>query len=321
MKPKFNPGAKVFAKVRGYPPWPARIEGCADETPKKEKYHVYFYGTGETAVVKIQDVFDFVENRNKMGKLKKLKNFTEAMQQVESELSPEQKAAIKALDSEQTASPSVKDTEKGSKEVDTPKEKETRVETTESTPAPNRRTSTASKSAKSTPAASVKPAPKDNKRKLELDSSPDDSAPTPKKLNTSATPTSTTSEKKEDRPQSKPAEPQSRSGRKIKPKKFNDFEDDGKEEQKEESSPVKEEEKKPKDAPKRPMPRPKSLKGADDNADSGAGDWYLLARCPTKNQDPIKIPIKLNRPDFEDKKPRSITQSQWEIWFLKRHDP
>ncbi|KAF6208655.1 hypothetical protein GE061_017113 [Apolygus lucorum] len=308
MKPKFSPGAKVFAKVRGYPPWPARIEGCADETPKKEKYHVYFYGTGETAVVKIQDVFDFVENRNKMGKLKKLKNFTEAMQQVESELSPEQKAALKALDSEQSASPSVKDTEKSFKEVDTPKEKEVKDE---STPAPSRRTSTTTKSAKSTPAASVKPPSKDNKRKLELDSSPDDSAPTPKKSNISATPTSTTSEKKDEKPQTKTAEPQSRSGRKIKPKKFNDFEEDTKEELKDESS-AKEDEKKTKDAPKRPTPRPKSLKGADDNADSGTGDWYLLARGPTSNQEPIKIPIKLNRPNFEDKKLRSMTQSQWE---------
>ncbi|XP_054258725.1 PC4 and SFRS1-interacting protein-like [Macrosteles quadrilineatus] len=84
--PKFKPGDKIFAKVRGYPPWPARVEGVADETPNKMKYHIYFYGTGETAVCKQEELFPYVENRAKFGKPMKKKGFNEAIMQMDSEL-------------------------------------------------------------------------------------------------------------------------------------------------------------------------------------------------------------------------------------------
>lgn len=84
--PKFGPGNKIFAKVRGYPPWPARVEGVADETPNKMKYHVYFYGTGETAVCKQEELFPYVENREKYGKPMKKKGFNEALAQIDSEI-------------------------------------------------------------------------------------------------------------------------------------------------------------------------------------------------------------------------------------------
>ncbi|KAF5275076.1 hypothetical protein FQA39_LY07013 [Lamprigera yunnana] len=42
-KDSFNVGDKVFAKVKGYPAWPAVI--IEDHNPK---YNVKFYGTGET---------------------------------------------------------------------------------------------------------------------------------------------------------------------------------------------------------------------------------------------------------------------------------
>jgi len=84
--PKFKPGDKIFAKVRGYPPWPARVEGVADETPNKMKYHVYFYGTGETAVCKQEELFTYLENREKYGKPMKKKGFNEALAQCDAEL-------------------------------------------------------------------------------------------------------------------------------------------------------------------------------------------------------------------------------------------
>ncbi|KAJ8981811.1 hypothetical protein NQ317_007397 [Molorchus minor] len=43
MKKSFKVGDKVFAKVKGYPPWPAQIIG-----ENGKKYNVEFYGTGET---------------------------------------------------------------------------------------------------------------------------------------------------------------------------------------------------------------------------------------------------------------------------------
>lgn len=83
---KFKPNEKIFAKVRGYPPWPARVEGVADETPNKIKYHVYFYGTGETAVCKQEELFPYIDNRAKFGKPLKKKGFNEGISQVDSEL-------------------------------------------------------------------------------------------------------------------------------------------------------------------------------------------------------------------------------------------
>lgn len=84
--PKYSRGEKVFAKVRGYPPWPARVEGVADETPNKMKYHIYFYGTAETAICKADELFPYVENRAKYGKPLKKRGFNEALQQVDEEL-------------------------------------------------------------------------------------------------------------------------------------------------------------------------------------------------------------------------------------------
>lgn len=84
--PKYGRGEKVFAKVRGYPPWPARVEGVADETPNKMKYHIYFYGTAETAICKADELFPYIENRAKYGKPLKKRGFNEALQQVDEEL-------------------------------------------------------------------------------------------------------------------------------------------------------------------------------------------------------------------------------------------
>ena len=43
-------GEAVFAKVKGYIPYPAKILGRQENT-KKEMYTVFFYGTQETGVV------------------------------------------------------------------------------------------------------------------------------------------------------------------------------------------------------------------------------------------------------------------------------
>jgi len=44
----FQPGDRVFAKVRGYPPWPARVDGTT-QVQGKTRFHVFFYGTYEVA--------------------------------------------------------------------------------------------------------------------------------------------------------------------------------------------------------------------------------------------------------------------------------
>ncbi|XP_012264964.2 PC4 and SFRS1-interacting protein isoform X2 [Athalia rosae] len=86
LQRKFIAGDKVFAKVRGYPPWPARIESITDGNTKNAKYKVFFYGTGETAVCKVDELFGYVENKAKFGKPLKRKYFHEGLQQLENEL-------------------------------------------------------------------------------------------------------------------------------------------------------------------------------------------------------------------------------------------
>ncbi|XP_034484861.1 PC4 and SFRS1-interacting protein [Drosophila innubila] len=87
----FNIGDLVFAKVKGYPAWPAKITKY-----NNKKYNVYFYGTGETANIKIEDLFTYVENKEKFATDKNMKRakFNEAIDQIESALRGEDSAPI-----------------------------------------------------------------------------------------------------------------------------------------------------------------------------------------------------------------------------------
>ncbi|XP_052866007.1 PC4 and SFRS1-interacting protein-like [Anopheles cruzii] len=90
-KKSFNIGDLVFAKVKGYPPWPAKITRI-----DKSKYNVYFYGTGETANIKVEDLFPFEESKGKFAtdKIMRRKGFKEAMLQIEAALSGEDPSPI-----------------------------------------------------------------------------------------------------------------------------------------------------------------------------------------------------------------------------------
>lgn len=90
-KKSFKIGDLVFAKVKGYPPWPAKITKI-----EKSKYNVYFYGTGETANIKLEDLFAYSETKAKYAtdKIMKRKGFKEAIDQIESALSGEDPSPI-----------------------------------------------------------------------------------------------------------------------------------------------------------------------------------------------------------------------------------
>ncbi|CAH1116548.1 unnamed protein product [Phaedon cochleariae] len=77
-KPSFKVGDKVFAKVKGYPPWPAKIIA-----ENGKKYNVEFYGTGETGVIKIEDLFYFKKNKQKFQRPLKRKDYLDAFDQIE----------------------------------------------------------------------------------------------------------------------------------------------------------------------------------------------------------------------------------------------
>ncbi|KAJ8941655.1 hypothetical protein NQ314_010300 [Rhamnusium bicolor] len=74
----FNVGDKVFAKIKGYPPWPARITA-----ENGKKYNVLFYGTGETGVIKLEDLSYYLKNKEKFQKPLKRKDYVDAFEQIE----------------------------------------------------------------------------------------------------------------------------------------------------------------------------------------------------------------------------------------------
>lgn len=82
-KKVYNVKDKVFAKIRGYPAWPALVSGVKGDTPSKIKYNVYFYGTGERAECKPDDLCPYEENKSKYGKPLKRKHFNEALLEIE----------------------------------------------------------------------------------------------------------------------------------------------------------------------------------------------------------------------------------------------
>ena len=68
--PSFKDGDLVFAKVKGYPAWPARVSAPADE--RGLKYHVFFYGTYETAIVPRDTIWIYNQaTKEKYGKQKR----------------------------------------------------------------------------------------------------------------------------------------------------------------------------------------------------------------------------------------------------------
>ncbi|KAH8383422.1 hypothetical protein KR009_008520 [Drosophila setifemur] len=77
----FSIGQLVFAKVKGYPAWPAKITKY-----NNKKYNVYFYGTGETANIKVEDLFLYASNKEKFATDRNMKRakFSEAIDQIES---------------------------------------------------------------------------------------------------------------------------------------------------------------------------------------------------------------------------------------------
>ncbi|XP_064551559.1 hepatoma-derived growth factor-related protein 3-like [Drosophila montana] len=65
---QFKKGDFLFAKLKGYRPWPARVLQAGDR-----KYNVFFYGTCDTAEVGPKQVYTYTTCIRRLGNLQKLR--------------------------------------------------------------------------------------------------------------------------------------------------------------------------------------------------------------------------------------------------------
>ena len=84
-KESFQPGDLIFAKVKGHPHWPCIIDKVdEDKSLEVKRYHIFFFGTYETAHLAVQNIWPYEENKDRFGKPRGTKDFNEGLADIQS---------------------------------------------------------------------------------------------------------------------------------------------------------------------------------------------------------------------------------------------
>ncbi|GMT26503.1 hypothetical protein PFISCL1PPCAC_17800, partial [Pristionchus fissidentatus] len=82
----FDAGDLIWAKMKGFPPWPAKVINSNSEPSSSDipagRISVMFFGTKETAFMKPTDLFPYLENRHQFEVPRKHKGFNEGVNDI-----------------------------------------------------------------------------------------------------------------------------------------------------------------------------------------------------------------------------------------------